>query len=89
MQSRRYLISGNVQGVFYRANVQKNANSEGMSGYVRNLPDGRVEAAVTCKAPSCFNAFEAILKKGSPKSQVASVSFETIDTIYSNGFVIR
>lgn len=36
-------VSGRVQGVFFRANTQEVAQRLGLSGYVRNLPDGRVE----------------------------------------------
>ncbi|MBI5026018.1 MAG: acylphosphatase [Nitrospirae bacterium] len=38
------LINGDVQGVFFRANTRNKAHSLGLSGWVRNLPDGRVEA---------------------------------------------
>ena len=43
---RRYhvLISGRVQGVCFRANTWKKARSLGLAGWVRNLPDGCVEA---------------------------------------------
>jgi acylphosphatase len=37
-------ISGRVQGVFFRANTWKKARSLGLSGWVRNLPDGCVES---------------------------------------------
>jgi acylphosphatase len=38
------LIRGRVQGVFFRASTQDMAHRLRLSGYVRNLPDGRVEA---------------------------------------------
>jgi acylphosphatase len=40
----RVLISGRVQGVFFRDTCRRLAEQNGVSGWVRNLPDGRVEA---------------------------------------------
>lgn len=41
--ARRFLVSGRVQGVGFRYFAQEAAIAEGLSGWVRNLPDGRVE----------------------------------------------
>lgn len=37
-------VSGDVQGVFFRQETRNRAQSQGMAGWVKNLPDGRVEA---------------------------------------------
>lgn len=42
--ARRFIISGNVQGVGFRYFAQRSAARHQIRGYVRNLPDGRVEA---------------------------------------------
>lgn len=44
MIRRRVLVSGEVQGVFFRDTCRHVAGQQGVAGWVRNLPDGRVEA---------------------------------------------
>ncbi len=43
ISARHFLIYGNVQGVGFRAATEQQANNLQLSGWVRNLPDGRVE----------------------------------------------
>lgn len=45
--TRRYFVRGRVQGVGYRDFVQRSARDLGLSGYARNLDDGRVEVLAT------------------------------------------
>jgi acylphosphatase len=44
MIRKRILVSGEVQGVFFRDTCRRVAGQQGVTGWVRNLPDGRVEA---------------------------------------------
>lgn len=44
MKRARVSIAGRVQGVFFRHETRQQALSQGLAGWVRNLPDGRVEA---------------------------------------------
>ncbi len=45
MKARAHvLVNGTVQGVLFRSETKQNAESNGVKGWVRNLPDGRVEA---------------------------------------------
>ena len=91
MQSSKFLVSGRVQGVYYRANVAKNAKNAKtakFSGYVKNLVDGRVEACVTCKEED-LETFRAILKKGSLLSKVTSLEETFCDEHFSGLFSVR
>ena len=44
MQRRRVAVKGHVQGVFFRETTRRRALADGIAGWVRNLPDGSVEA---------------------------------------------
>ncbi|WP_345974627.1 acylphosphatase [Sulfurimonas sp. HSL3-7] len=88
MKSYRFLISGRVQGVFYRANVSRNAGDAGFSGYVRNLDDGRVEAVVSCEEERLAE-FLALLRRGSEASRVDDIEQSATDETFSGTFVVR
>jgi acylphosphatase len=88
MQSYRFIIIGHVQGVYYRKNVQENAQKTRFSGYVKNLSDGSVEACVTCDE-SRLDSFLDILQKGSQASIVHEIKQFHCDEIFSKDFEIR
>jgi acylphosphatase len=58
--ARRFAVMGRVQGVGYRYFVQEAADREGVTGYVRNLPDGSVEAWVEGEAEAVVRVERAI-----------------------------
>ena len=87
MKSYKFLIIGRVQGVYYRKNICDNALNSKFSGYVKNLSDGSVEAAVSCEE-SRVDDFIEILKKGSQSSRVDSVKQFSTDDIYEGTFRI-
>jgi acylphosphatase len=72
MICRRSFVSGRVQGVFYRATCVRKAESLGLTGYARNLPDGRVEV-LACGESAPVEHFIAWLWEGSPASKVTAV----------------
>lgn len=69
---RKFLISGEVQGVGYRFFAQRVAARHQVFGYVRNLPDGRVEAWAQGTAAN-VEAFKDDLATGPVLSQVEKV----------------
>ena len=72
---RRYLVSGKVQGVGFRFFTEDAARREGLTGFVRNLDDGRVEAVVVGENESIAR-FERALGAGPPLSRVTDISIE-------------
>lgn len=70
-------ISGKVQGVWYRASAQDAAIERGITGWARNLPDGRVEV-IACGERGSLMEFYAWLKEGPPLALVAEVTIEEI-----------
>ncbi len=87
MHSYRCLISGKVQGVYYRKNIEKNALKHKFKGYIKNLSNGIVEACVECKQEE-FEKFLEILKEGSPDSRVENIEVSKNDERFST-FEIR
>jgi acylphosphatase len=65
-------IRGRVQGVFFRDSTRQAAANLGLAGWVRNLPDGRVEAVFQGDDDACDDALEYV-RRGPPAARVESV----------------
>lgn len=78
MITQHLLITGKVQGVFYRASAKKIADELGIKGWIRNLPDGNVEALVEGE-PAMLNRFIAWCHKG-PDGAIVKEVFVTTQT---------
>ena len=67
------VVSGKVQGVFFRASIQKMAEQLGIVGFAKNLPDGRVEIVANGKQ-SKIEQLVAWCHKGPPMARVKNVT---------------
>lgn len=74
MKQIHLLISGKVQGVFFRAYAKGKAKELSLTGWVKNLEDGRVEILAQGKEGE-LEDFRSWCYKGSPKSKVEKVEF--------------
>ena len=75
---RRFLVSGHVQGVFYRAATQAAARRLGLGGWVRNLADGNVEL-IACGDAAKLKELERWLWQGPPRARVAQVTVTAVE----------
>ncbi|MBT8340945.1 MAG: acylphosphatase [Desulfatitalea sp.] len=83
------IISGRVQGVFFRVETQRAADKIGVNGWVRNLPDRTVEAVFEGPRDRVETAL-AWCRKGSPLSQVHDVQVQWVpSTGDTDGFSVR
>ena len=88
MRTVHVFVEGRVQGVWYRGWTACEAVSLSLSGWVRNLLDGRVEAVFS----GDITDVDVMLKKvhaGPPLSRVDAVHIEDIETPILNGFEKR
>jgi acylphosphatase len=73
MTAARFLVSGKVQGVWFRAATREQAVRLGLQGFARNLADGSVEVVAAGDA-AALQDLEAWLWRGPPLASVAAVT---------------
>ncbi len=83
-------VTGRVQGVFFRESTRREAAALGLSGWVRNLPDGRVEAVFSGSRERCERAL-VFVRAGPPAASVTlvDVRWEGISAAAGGDFEIR
>ncbi len=74
----KFVISGKVQGVCFRASTRAEAVRLGLRGYARNLADGSVEV-LACGSAAALKALEAWLQQGPPFARVDRVQRSEMD----------
>lgn len=77
-------VSGRVQGVFFRSETRREARRNNVAGWVRNLPDGRVEAVFEGEKENVEKLIE-FCKRGSPGARVTKI--KVVFEIYGGKFV--
>ena len=73
LRAVRFWVSGRVQGVGFRWYVRREAQSLGLAGRVRNLPDGRVEA-LAAGPPDLLERLRHSLRQGPPGARVTDLT---------------
>jgi len=69
MSAARFVVSGKVQGVFFRASARDRAQALGLRGFAKNLPDGRVEV-LAAGDDAAIDELAAWLREGPPMARV-------------------
>jgi acylphosphatase len=88
MRCVRVRISGRVQGVFFRASCARRADELGLSGWVRNRPDGDLEAVFE-GADEAVENIVAWCREGPPHARVDRVQVQAEPPLPETGFRVE
>ena len=88
MIRRRVAVRGHVQGVFFRETTRRHAIAEGVAGWVRNRPDGTVEAVLEGEREP-VERLVAFVREGPPGARVEWVDVVSEKLEALEGFEIR
>ena len=86
--ARHVSVTGRVQGVFFRAWMRDQAIALGVTGWVRNCPDGRVDSHIEGEE-AAVEQLIARLHRGPPAAKVEEVHVWDVDTFDFDDFEVR
>ena len=86
--ARHVSVTGRVQGVFFRAWMREQAAELGVTGWVRNCPDGRVDSHVEGEQTAVEQIVER-LRHGPPAARVEDVRLWDVEVCDYDGFEVR
>ena len=89
LYTARYIVSGKVQKVGYRAWIQKRALKQGLHGYAKNLKNGKVVVVVAGDNMEKVKKFKHLCEKGPSKAKVENVKVLEWNASVKAGFEIR
>jgi acylphosphatase len=84
----RIVVSGRVQGVWFRESCRREAAASGVGGWVANQADGTVLAVVEGERPAVDRVI-AWIRRGPPRAQVTNVVVTSEEPIGEHGFIVR
>lgn len=87
-ESYRFVVSGKVQGVYFRQSTAERARTLGLDGWVRNRDDGTVEGCAS-GAAEALAQLRAWLDRGPPAARVEGVEWHAADEAPLRGFEVR
>ncbi len=88
-EARHLRVHGRVQGVFFRDSTRRRARRQDVAGWVRNDPDGTVEAWLE-GSPDDLDDLEGWIRDSGPgRSRVERVEVEEVDPAGHGGFEVR
>lgn len=88
-ESYRFVVTGRVQGVYFRQSACDRAMALGLHGWVRNRMDGAVEGVVAGEDSTAVEAFRSWLAKGPPAARVEAVEWNPGGEAVAPGFEVR
>ena len=86
--ARHISVTGRVQGVFFRGWMQEQANELGVTGWVRNCPDGRVDTHVEGEEAAVLGLIER-LRRGPSGARVDDVHLWNVEIFDFDDFEVR